>query len=336
MDVTAIIPTRNRSASLRRVLGCLERQTAPPSAVIIVDASDDPEPEEALVIAFPALHIRALHTSPGLCAQRNRGIASANSETVFLCDDDIEFSPTYLSSLMRYLAEHPDSGAVSGEILERDATGAFVPARSGGSVLWLLWSFLFQLTVWRDLASIVSRGPAHVPLAWLKRYYASRGNTFSIAGWPLVTRMGNPVYTTSIYGLGAAVIRRSWLLQSPFDEDLHPSGIGDNYGVAIGFPGREPIAVIADEPVRHHREPMGRVRPAEAFALRVFALDRFLHRSSHFTLVNRLALRWSLVGYLVFSLVRADSDMVSVVWRTFFSLLTGRNPYLTPKERAHD
>jgi hypothetical protein len=33
-------------------------------------------------------------------------------------------------------------------------------------------------------------------------------------------------------------VRRQWLIRSPFDEVLDPHGIGDNYGVAFGFPSK--------------------------------------------------------------------------------------------------
>ena len=327
MNISAVIPTRNRPSSLRRVLRCLSLQTLAPAEVIIVDASDVPLCADDVTHEFPALRFRFFHTAPGLCKQRNVGIRQSTRECIFLCDDDIEFSRTYLASLAEYLGRHAASAAVSGEILEQDAAGVFRAARSAGSVWWLLWCFLFQFTVWQNVDQIHSSPPARALLTALQRYNRRRGNTVTAAGWPLVTQMGRPVYSALVYGLGASLIRRSCLQDPPFDEALHISGIGDHYGVAIGFPGREPITVIASEPLRHYREGSGRVAPEEAFALRVFALDRFMHRSPRFGRLNTLALRWSLVGYCLFFLRSGDTAMMKSAWHTLLALLFGRNPY---------
>src|SRR5690606_21956500 len=90
-----------------------------------------------------------------------------------------------------------------------------------------LWKYIFGLSVW----GAIKCGPA-----WLKRCYNRKGNHITKAGWPVITQMSGEFYITPVYTLGASLVKRDWLLQSPFDEVLDRNGIGDNYGVAMGFP----------------------------------------------------------------------------------------------------
>jgi glycosyltransferase involved in cell wall biosynthesis len=336
MDVSVIIPTRDRPDSLRRVLQCFAAQVEPANEIIIVDASATSADSQVLTGQFPTLPIRLLHTVPALCAQRNAGIAAASGDLIFLCDDDVEFAPTYLRSLIKYLADHPAEGAVTGEVLEPDPAGTFVRARSGGSAAWLLWSFLFQLTVWRDLTEIGTIWWTRPVVALLRRFYRARGNTVTLAGWPLLTSMPLPVYSTMIYGLGASVIRRTWLSGAPFDQTLHPSGIGDNYGVALGFPGRTPVTVLPGERVFHHRHMSGRLAPDLVFSLRAFALDYFMARSDRFSTFHRLLLRWSMLGYCMYYAFARNHQMFTAAVQTLGKLLRGRNPYILTITRHPD
>src|SRR5262245_58702715 len=235
-SISVVIPTRNRPASLARTVAALRVQTCAPREVIIVDASDSPvEPAIAghLPLPFPIIWLR---TPRGVCHQRNVGIQQAGGTHVLLCDDDIEPPADYLQKLLAFLEANPRAGAVTGLVCEPDSTGTFVGAATAPSFRHLFFAFLFQHSVWADVESASARVLAW-PLALLKRWYRGRGNTWSRAGWPLFTQLCGPVVRAATYALGAALVRREWLLATPYDERLGDHGIGDNYGVALGFPG---------------------------------------------------------------------------------------------------
>lgn len=325
--VSVVIPTRNRAESLSRLLGALAAQARRPEEIVIVDASERPASESALRRDHD-LPVTVVPATPALCAQRNEGIGRVSGSYVLLLDDDIEPPPDYVERLAAFLDEHPEEGAVTGVLREPDDRGVFHEGFEVPSVRHLLFAFLFQLTVWGDVEARRGGAFAALPLRLLRRWYRVRGNTWSLAGWPLVTQVAGPVVRTAVYGLGAALVRREWLLASPYDERLGPHGIGDNYGVALGFPGEGGVAVLRDLPVTHHRVPDHRLEPAESYRRRVLALDYFLRTLAPFSRVNVAFLAWSLVGNALRSAVRRDGPQLGATLRALGTVVRGRNPLL--------
>ena len=340
LTISVVIPTRNRRESLERALRALACQTRPPDEVIVVDSSDDPEDglcdDAELQSLAGGMSVAYVRTDPGVCGQRNIGIRAAHGSHVFLCDDDIEAAPEYLAAMARYLEQHPDRGAVTGILDEPSApsgAGAVFPVPS---FRHLLFSFLFQLSVMADVEAAQPTRMTGLPLAGIKRWYRRLGNGWSLAGWPLLTQVGASSRTSgsavavAIYGLGGALVRRDWLLASPYDERLGPHGIGDNYGVAIGFPGPLPVSLLPDLPVLHHRESENRLDHAEAYFQRVLALDYFVRTSDRFPRWTPAWLAWSLLGNAALFSLRRRRDLARRSLDALKLVLTSRNPLLQP------
>jgi hypothetical protein len=195
------------------------------------------------------------------------------------------------------------------------------------SFVQLLWNFIFQLTVWADLDKTQANMLGALPLRLLRKFYTSRRNRFSLAGWPLVTEIQAPYFRTAIYSLGGAIVRRDWLLQSPYDEILDPHGIGDNYGVALDLPEDLPIAVLTDTYVMHSKSNINRVAPQIAYFRRLLALDYFMTKSKKFSPVNRGFLIWSLMGNLLVQSVGFNTRKGWATIKAGYLIATGRNPY---------
>jgi glycosyltransferase involved in cell wall biosynthesis len=293
--ISVVIPTRNREESLFRTLEALTRQTHAPLEVLVVDSGDRPLDADRLESFRSFFELIYLRSAPSVCRQRNIGIAAAGGSHVFLCDDDIEPEPRYLESIARYIAD-TEAEAVAGLCMEKTADGAWAYQFPPASSWSLLYSFLFQTGVWYDVGKVPSPRLAGALFRRVRSFYRRRGNTFSLAGWPLVTDFGGDTFRTSVYGLGAAVVRRDWLLRSPYSEKLSPHGIGDNYGVALGFEGACPIVVLKDVRVLHHKSQVNRVAGDQAYYQRVRAMAHFMRGSGRFTSRNRLFLLWSLLG----------------------------------------
>jgi glycosyltransferase involved in cell wall biosynthesis len=327
--ISVVIPTRNRPVSLRRLLRSLAGQTLLPLETIIVDASDAGEPE-SWAIEFPTLHIRLFTSRPSVCLQRNTGVAAARGSFIQFADDDIELPFDYLATLAGYLTMHPDSGAVSG--LQSDlADGVLVlPDRRRIGALALIWSFIFQTSVWGSFEDVASGRLSGWLLKPVLGHYRRRGNTFSLGGWPLLTRLGKTPERVAVYGLGGAMIRKEWLSGTPFDVGLVEHGIGDNFGLAISFPGTESIALLPSTTFLHHRENYNRLPRADTYMFRILALDHFMRASRRFHPGHRLVLRWSVIGHLLYFLVRGDLKMLLRSASTLLRLLTGRDPFATP------
>src|SRR4029453_7953121 len=98
MDVSVVVPTRNRSALLARTLQSVLRQQDVEFEVIVVDeASTDETP--AVLSALGNQRVRVIrHDSPrGLSAARNNGAAGASGEWLAFIDDDDLWAPDRLA-----------------------------------------------------------------------------------------------------------------------------------------------------------------------------------------------------------------------------------------------
>ena len=324
MLVSVVIPTRNRPESLKRVLDCIGKQQLLPDEVTVVDSSDERERVEELCKSLPDLKIRLINSVASVCIQRNIGISESGGKYIFLCDDDIEIEPDYLKVLITFLKEHSDEGAVSGVICQKDKEGKWVYEYPPNSVSSLYHTYLFGLPVWGSLPESFKKSIN--PLTrHILNFYNRKGNTVTKGGWPLITQFSNPIFKTKIYGLGGAIVRRDWLLSSRYDENLDQHGIGDNYGVCMGFPGSINVSISAR--LYHHMEPKNRIESTRAFYLRNLALHYFILTSVK---SRKMAVFfvWSLAGFFTKSILSADFRKARVTLKVGIAVITGSNPYL--------
>ena len=327
MTLSVVIPTCNRAKSLHRLLASLSLQTRPPEEIIIVDASDVRPDEAALQGTFPGLPIRCIPSAPSVCSQRNRGIREAGTTHIMLCDDDMELPSTYIEHICTWYSGRPTECAVTGVVMEPEISGAWTDRLAPPSAARLFWNWLFQLSVWGDTDTVQAPLLSGVLFHPIKRWYRNRGNTLSLAGWPLVTQVSGNVFRSRIYGLGAAVIRRQVLLGAPYEERLDPRGIGDNYGVALQFPPQNGIVVLRDNPVFHYKEQEQRPSEIDTMTKRLFALHFFLRRNPTHRVARSGMFLWSLAGYalqFVFTGSRKSFIRSSIV---FLRVLLNKNPY---------
>jgi glycosyltransferase involved in cell wall biosynthesis len=319
MDVSVVIPTCNRRDHLFSVLRDLDRSDHPIREVLIVDASDQ-ELALADFLYLSSLRIRYITSSrKSVCVQRNVGVREAAGSWIFLCDDDLEIPPDYLSKIAEHIGAHPQAGAVSGLFLERHK-GGWESQFPVNSSVGLLWRYLFQLSIW---GQINARGPF---IDRIVERYRRRGNHISHAGWPVLADFSGPFFRTPVYSLGASVVKRDWLLASPYDEQLDPHGLGDNYGVAMGFPP-EGIHVVTAAFVRHHKADVNRLPAAEAYRRRLVALHGLIASGKGPAHVRRGFFLWSLVGQIVFHASVGDRRLARAGLAILWTVLRGENPH---------
>lgn len=335
IGISAVIPTRNRRESLFRLLRSLRAQNYQLKEIIIVDSSDIPISPLVLSAEFPELPIMYETSPPAADVQRNRGIRLATASHIFLCDDDLEVPKNYLARLSEILEKSPDIGAISGLCFELDGDGRFQYSFPTIKFRNLVWQFIFQLTVWADVSKTTTNLLARPILLLLQRFYSDRGNTYTLAGWPLVTQVQSPLFRTSVFSLGGSVIRRDWLLKSPYDEILDTYGIGDNYGVALNFPQRQPIVITTENYVLHHKVSGNRLPKPVSYFRRILALHYFMKTSEKFSTLNRVCLLWSLIGNAIYQMVKYQPEMLRATLKAMKLIATAKNPYLSAK-RAGD
>lgn len=320
MHISVIIPTCHRRQALLTLLQSLNCSSYPVSEVIIVDGGNNGlQPSDYEV--FTQLDIRYLFSSASVCLQRNIGIRSARSPWIFLCDDDMEVPPDYLQKLAAHFAAHPEAGAVSGCVLQKEY-GKWEASYPVQSPVELVWKFIFRLGIWGEITCKTNNRLIHK----IKTYYHRRGNHLSPAGWPVITDLSGEYFIVPVYGLGASLIKKEWLLHSPYDEVLDSHGIGDHYGVATGFPVGG-VHIVKNAVVYHHQSPVNRLQHPAQYFRRILALDYFIKKQSRLKHIKKGWLLWSLTGNLLLFLWARKGRMVKSSLQAIYAVASGRNPY---------
>ncbi len=320
MRISVVIPTCNRKDRLLSLLDDLNSQTYPIAAVIIVDSG-----EERLFPAdyarFNHLAIQYILSEKSVCIQRNTGIRRAETPWIFLCDDDVQVPANYLEQLATHAAAREETGAVSGVFLQKEGEewqGSY-PVRSSGL---LIWKFMFSLGFWGDIQC----SSYNMITKRIRKHYLSKGNHIAKSGWPVLADLSGAVVHAPVYTLGAALVRKDWLLQSPFDEVLDRYGIGDNFGVCLGFPD-DGIEILNQAFVYHHKTPANRLeRPIQYFR-RVLALDYFISTGKAPDHTKKRWLLWSLTGNLLGFFLAGEWIMIKPAFESLLLIALGRNPY---------
>lgn len=119
IPVSAVIPTRDRTKALRATLASLAGQSAQPTEVVVVDASDDDSTEAFCKEGVTGLQSRVRWfraVRRGAAVQRNEGIGYATEPVIAFLDDDILFEPDCVARLWAALESDPTMGGVNATI----------------------------------------------------------------------------------------------------------------------------------------------------------------------------------------------------------------------------
>ena len=118
VEITVVIPTRNRAITLGDTLESIVKQTmdADKFEVIVVDngstdhTRDICESYQCKIVNFKYIY----DPSPGLHVGRNRGLQESKGNIIVYADDDIIALPTWLSAISRIFAEMPEVALIGG------------------------------------------------------------------------------------------------------------------------------------------------------------------------------------------------------------------------------
>ncbi len=121
IPVAAVIATKDRAASLARILDSLAAQGILPAEVIAVDGSVGDDSRMVLenwgAKFAPQVAVRWQRAEKlGAAIQRNQGIAVVTQPFVWFMDDDIVFEPECVSRLWRAMDADPKLGGVNAMI----------------------------------------------------------------------------------------------------------------------------------------------------------------------------------------------------------------------------
>lgn len=112
-QISVIIPTYNREASIGRAVESVLNQTYPVSEVIVVDdGSRDNTEEQVCRIKDDRVKYFKTPENRGAGAARNYGVRQAGCEWIAFHDSDDEWLPEKTERQIAYMESHPETGLV--------------------------------------------------------------------------------------------------------------------------------------------------------------------------------------------------------------------------------
>ena len=129
--VSVVLPTHNRARLLGRAIESVQRQTVDGWEIVCVDdGSTDDTVEVIRAIEDPRVRLIRLPQNRGVSHARNVGIRAAGGDYVAFLDDDNEWLPTMLESLLARAASTagmPEAVIYSLAYRQHDVTGRLAP-----------------------------------------------------------------------------------------------------------------------------------------------------------------------------------------------------------------
>lgn len=173
LDISIIIPTRNRLQSLRQTISSACAGSGIPKQIIVVDQSDTPIQYYELADIVPdSTELRvAFRKEPSITAARNLGIRMATCAIILFMDDDVMLNASSLIRLYRNFGDGMTALAAAPH-LARDADGKRYPALIG---TFFLRKKLFRKGGYVCKGAVLGRYPDRykgaVPTEWAMGYF---------------------------------------------------------------------------------------------------------------------------------------------------------------------
>lgn len=124
MRVAVVVASIGRAEEIGQLLVALQRQTLAPSSVIlsVVKEADLPQPPLAMEVV-------SVMGTPGLPAQRNRGLELAlpHSDIIVFYDDDFVPARDSLESIAKFFTDHPEMAGATGYVIKDSVRAGGLP-----------------------------------------------------------------------------------------------------------------------------------------------------------------------------------------------------------------
>jgi glycosyltransferase involved in cell wall biosynthesis len=126
MEVSAIMPTKDRLASLQRILPSLLMQDEIKEIVVIIDGSTDGTLEYLIDLCRENDIVRYVDNgvNRGIPYSRNKGIDEAKYEYIFMAEDDLELTENFLHTLFDHMESLGADVICGRNIFRRDTESA--------------------------------------------------------------------------------------------------------------------------------------------------------------------------------------------------------------------
>lgn len=120
--VSVVVPTYNRSAALRRVIGSVLDQTFPAADYEVLVVDNNSRDDTAHVIDdiarnYPGRLRRIFETRQGVAYARQAGIDQARADIIAFFDDDVRVSGNWIETIVATFRAHPEALCIGGKVL---------------------------------------------------------------------------------------------------------------------------------------------------------------------------------------------------------------------------
>ena len=105
-SIAVIIPTYNRSHTLRRALDSVNSQTVKPNEICVVDDGSTDETEQLLSRHYPQVTY-VYQSNTGVSSARNAGVAFTRGHWLAFLDSDDEWMPNKLERQLQEINDNP-------------------------------------------------------------------------------------------------------------------------------------------------------------------------------------------------------------------------------------
>jgi glycosyltransferase involved in cell wall biosynthesis len=126
LDLSIIIPTRNRLKLLIRTVNQLSKNSFFFKDIIIVDSSDSILKKKIFLIKkkFKKIKINIYNSKPSISKQRNIGIAKIKKkrEYIMFLDDDIKFQKDSLNEMYKFISKNKDYAGIGFNLIDKKST----------------------------------------------------------------------------------------------------------------------------------------------------------------------------------------------------------------------
>jgi GT2 family glycosyltransferase len=272
MDISVIIPTKNRTDDLVNFLDSLRNQTRLPDELIIVDASDNDDTKNMLVERSDQLPFDVVYkrTSPGSARQRNIGFSLSRGNYLFFFDDDVVLEPEYIRIIEDTFDEQREEkfGGMMGRITNTNQSSK-------------LWDRVFK-----KIFFLTDLGEGKVKLS----------------GFPSLKIGKNPSYVEVLSGCNM-VYPREVFSQFLFDEAL--TGYSYMEDVDLSFRvGREYLLYYQPKARLNHYPTTYKTYDTRAFRKMMIQHHRYLfEKNLHHDLIHILSHWLSILGVFLYNIL---------------------------------
>lgn len=295
-EYSIVIATRNRPEALVLSLPLMLLQSRLPQDILVIDSSDDPSANIALVsrlCSTTKVPLRHMTSPSGSSIQRNIGLTHVGSEVVFFPDDDSLVHPGALEAMMRIYDLDLDrivGGVCSAEAtvppegVLTEVTKAYRMSRSDRLKARIARTrFAFEEKFFRDpFFYCAERRYARLPLAppWLERENAI------LVPWMTGFRMS---------------FRTDLIRQSGFNEQLGSYALFEDVDACFGILRSHLLVGARQAQIYHHKAPArranGRAMGAMQLLNRAYVLARARETDAHMIHLMRRFARYKIAQY---------------------------------------